>query len=349
MHGDRALALDSGEVLARWRAAEPTLDGSTAEAVVSALLQGGPAGEVAGALLRFDPTLPVTLRSLRSLRTALHEELRDVPAGECARAHLVLDHLVSDVADRDIAKVAALCLIDPLTALGNRRAADTDLARALAHAERHGWTVSVAMLDLDGLKRINDELGHDAGDAALRRLADAMRATARVDDGVYRLGGDEFLVIAVNSSILDLERLLRRLAVVAPAFSAGVACAPADASEPEPLLAVADQRLYQRKPARREHASNMPAARSRSDVAGVVLVFSLASGLAEALRRALSIDLPSTRMLIWAVLLLGAPAAASGAVGRRARGRTEIGPMAWRAVTLAMALVAALVPLVTFR
>lgn len=349
MHRDGALALDCGEVVARWRADEPTIAESTARAVLAALLQGGHPEEDVRALLRFDPNLPVTLRALRSLRAVLHAALADVPAAERANVLLALDHLVSRVADRDIAKVAALCLLDPLTALGNRRAADLDLARALGHAERHGRTVSIAILDLDGLKRINDEHGHHAGDVALRRLADALRVATRVDDGVYRLGGDEFLVVAANSSALDLDRMLRRLAVVAPPFSAGVASAPSDAHEVEPLLAAADRRLYQRKPARREHPSIRVVARSRSDVAGVLFVFLLASALAESMRRVLSIDLRAARMLIWAALLLGGPAAAAVADVRRVRVRADVASVAWRALTLAVALLAALVPLATFR
>ena len=349
MQGSGALALDSGDVLARWRAAEPTIEESTAVAVLGALLQGGHPGAATAALVRFDPNLPVTIRALRSLRTALHAALRDLPGAEHAHVLRALDHLVSHVAERDIAKVAELSLIDPLTALGNRRAADADLARALAHAQRHRRTLSIAILDLDGLKRINDEQGHAAGDAALRQLADALRTTARVDDGVYRLGGDEFLVVAAGSSALDLDRLVRRVAAVAPPFSAGVASAPADAGEPESLLAAADRRLYQRKPARREHPSIRRVARSRADATGVLLLFLLSSALAESVRRMLSIDLGSARALIWIALLLGAPAAASMADPRRVGVRADIASVSWRALTLVVALLAALVPLVAFR
>lgn len=348
MQRDDALALDASEVLARWRAAEPAVEEATAQAILGALLLGGDPEAASEALLQFDPELPVTLQALRSLRNVLHDELHGVPEAEAVNVFAALDHLVTRVADRDIAKVAALTLLDPLTSLGNRRAADADLAGALAHAERHGRTVSIAILDLDGLKRINDEHGHHAGDLALRRLADALRASARLDDGVYRLGGDEFLVIAANSSALDLERLLRRVAAVSPAFSAGIASAPTDALEPEPLLAAADRRLYQRKPPRNAH----PIRRSGqpwSDLAGVLFVFALASVLAELLRRLWSIDLRGARVVAWTVLLLGAPLAATAADAREGAWRADSGAAAWRAAALALALVAALVPLAAFR
>ena len=90
-------------------------------------------------------------------------------------------------------RVNALAYADPLTGLGNRRALDERLERAV----ERGGPLAIAFCDLDGLKQINDTHGHDAGDRAIRRAADALAAAARGRAGayVYRVGGDEFCVV----------------------------------------------------------------------------------------------------------------------------------------------------------
>jgi GGDEF domain-containing protein len=84
---------------------------------------------------------------------------------------------------------------DALTGLYNRRGVHEHAQLALLRAERSGRPLALMFLDLDGLKVINDRLGHAAGDAALRRLAELLRATFRASDVVGRLGGDEFVVV----------------------------------------------------------------------------------------------------------------------------------------------------------
>jgi diguanylate cyclase (GGDEF)-like protein len=90
-------------------------------------------------------------------------------------------------------RVNALAYLDPLTGLGNRRALDERLEAAV----ERGGALAIAFCDLDGLKQINDGRGHDAGDCAIRRAADALAAAAQGQPGasVYRVGGDEFCVV----------------------------------------------------------------------------------------------------------------------------------------------------------
>jgi len=90
-------------------------------------------------------------------------------------------------------RVTALAYSDPLTGLGNRRALDERLEAAV----QRGGPLSLAFCDLDVLKQINDTLGHDAGDDAIRRAADALAAAARGHAGAHvcRVGGDEFCVV----------------------------------------------------------------------------------------------------------------------------------------------------------
>ena len=86
------------------------------------------------------------------------------------------------------------------------------LPRAAGASRRPGQNAAFALIlcDMDNLKRVNDTLGHEAGDLALRLLADALRTGLRRDDA-YRLGGDEFAVVLPGASELDAERVVRRL------------------------------------------------------------------------------------------------------------------------------------------
>ncbi len=104
-----------------------------------------------------------------------------------------------------------LALLDPLTYAGNRRMMIRDLKAAIAAHRRSGTDFMLVLIDLDNFKEINDALGHDVGDDALRRFADLLRAHTRAGDGLYRFGGEEFvLLISVHSRKEDRE-LVRKL------------------------------------------------------------------------------------------------------------------------------------------
>jgi diguanylate cyclase len=97
-------------------------------------------------------------------------------------------------------RLADLALTDVLTALPNRRAAMAELARMLAQGRRDGTQVLVGIIDLDGFKAINDQHGHQAGDAMLQQSSRRIGAALREADMLGRLGGDEFLVLAPGQS-----------------------------------------------------------------------------------------------------------------------------------------------------
>ncbi|MDQ2695456.1 MAG: diguanylate cyclase, partial [Pseudomonadota bacterium] len=84
---------------------------------------------------------------------------------------------------------------DNLTGLPNRQLLQDRLSHAIAHARRTGHQVGVLFMDLDRFKRINDTLGHGAGDVLLQRVAARLKAAVREDDTVARLGGDEFVIV----------------------------------------------------------------------------------------------------------------------------------------------------------
>jgi diguanylate cyclase (GGDEF)-like protein len=104
-----------------------------------------------------------------------------------------------DEAKGRIAFLERLADEDALMPIANRRAFVRELSRAMAFAQRYGAPASVVYFDLDGLKRINDDHGHAAGDAALQHVARVLVDSVRTSDFVGRLGGDEFGVILVQT------------------------------------------------------------------------------------------------------------------------------------------------------
>ena len=164
----------------------------------------------------------------------------------------VIDRVLRHLVEVMFADVQSQALTDPLTGLGNRRSLVRDLRTESARAVRAGTPLSLAVIDVDGLKQLNDDQGHAAGDEALRKLAAALLAVGRATDRAYRHGGDEFALLMVDAAITDpsiLENRLRRSG--APRCSLGVATSLSDPIDE--LAAIADRRLYARRRAVRLH------------------------------------------------------------------------------------------------
>ena len=128
--------------------------------------------------------------------------------------------------------------------------------RELQRSVRYHRDLSLAMLDLDGFKAVNDTLGHKEGDRLLRAFAGCIHRVVRAADFMYRYGGDEFLILMPETPIEQAQEVLQRLNVTtcpelttalgSVTFSAGIASYLSDPSA-EDLVGLADQRLYQSK------------------------------------------------------------------------------------------------------
>ena len=162
-----------------------------------------------------------------------------------------------------LAEVEDLADRDALTPLLNRRAFLRELGRIRTFAQRYGSPASLVYFDLDDLKGVNDRLGHAAGDAALKAVAERLLAHVRESDIVGRMGGDEFAVILAQADRATAEAkaaALARAIEIEPLkfgewsaplhISYGVREISQDA-EPEALLAEADAAMYARKRERR--------------------------------------------------------------------------------------------------
>jgi len=208
---------------------------------------------------------PLGLLALRSLRVGaltpawLQEELARGAwtYGYVGLSTLVAFGIFGYALGRQADRLLELSQTDALTGLGNVRFFRDRLQHELARHARYGQPLSLLLLDLDGLKEINDTRGHRAGDAALVQLGTEIRAEARSTDTCARWGGDEFALLAPNTpedaAASLAERIRSRTAarkyLTGVAVSIGVATARPSAPPPsaEELVRRADRALYEAK------------------------------------------------------------------------------------------------------
>jgi diguanylate cyclase (GGDEF)-like protein/PAS domain S-box-containing protein len=188
----------------------------------------------------------------------------ETPDGQAA--HLVM--IVEDITDRKAleAQLVHRSLHDALTGLPNRLLFQDRLWHALERGHRERTPTCVLIMDLDGFKAINDELGHPMGDLVLISFAERLRSVLRASDTAARLGGDEFSIVCENTEQADAEVLADRLraAVTEPlslsgtdvsvGISIGIGSAPGG-EEPgavyERVVREADDAMYANKADRR--------------------------------------------------------------------------------------------------
>lgn len=167
---------------------------------------------------------------------------------------------------RAMQELQQLASTDPLTGLANRRHLWEFLQREWMRSRRSGNALAVIMMDLDHFKRINDEHGHEAGDAVLTEVATLLKAQVRGSDIACRFGGEEFALVlpdakhevvqrraeGIRASIGRLELSYRGQPLGGITASFGVALYPVHAADPESLLRASDRALYEAKAAGRD-------------------------------------------------------------------------------------------------
>jgi diguanylate cyclase (GGDEF)-like protein/PAS domain S-box-containing protein len=200
-----------------------------------------------------------------------------VGSGELQRHHLTINAvrnssgatrqyvaMLEDITNRFRAEEAVRyqALHDPLTGLGNRQLLMEQLQRDLALAERHGQSLGLLYVDLDGFKAVNDCHGHAVGDRVLEQVAARFRAAIRQSDLLARLGGDEFVVLVPQAGgSAELRTLAAKLVAAARlpfpelnlpiqiSASVGIARFPDHGTTADALLLAADQAMYAAKEA----------------------------------------------------------------------------------------------------
>ncbi len=204
----------------------------------------------------------------RVLVHALREDLGDSDPGRFADAveglvdatGAVQAAALESLVERGSRRVEIQAVSDPLTGLGNLRRLQRDIAGLVDLHKRYRHPFAVLLMDIEGLKRINDAHGPAAGDRVLIGVAMSLRRSIRSVDTPIRLGGDEFCVLAPEQDARGAVSLAERLVGAIPievavpgespvGLSLGVASCPAHGDEAQALIDAADRAMYRAKAA----------------------------------------------------------------------------------------------------
>ncbi|MEQ1895914.1 MAG: GGDEF domain-containing protein [Vicinamibacterales bacterium] len=234
---------------------------------------------IVGSGLRYDPRLVISTGLLSGVQwVALTTWAKSAGLGANTITYgpleptMILDGHVEELLVMVGATIIALVIVnrsreirlasvlDGLTLLLNKKPFEERFGLELERAARHSRPLTIAILDLDRFKAINDTMGHPAGDAVLQQSAERIQRMVRTTDLVARLGGDEFAVVLPDTppseAIAKIEELCRTVGgapieveqvAVTVTCSAGISSSPADGRTMSLLIAVADQRLFEAK------------------------------------------------------------------------------------------------------
>ncbi len=193
---------------------------------------------------------------------------------ECMRLNNELANLQRQVAkqNRDLSeaytRIEAISRIDPLSGLANRRYFMDRLKEALSLCRRHSIAVSLAMLDLDHFKAVNDAFGHTAGDEVIRGFSEILRKACRLEDLSARYGGEEFMVLMPGTPLDKAQKSAERIRSLTEKsdligngrrITVSIGLAQASATEsPEEFILRADTALYRAKNSGRNRVEKAP-------------------------------------------------------------------------------------------
>jgi diguanylate cyclase (GGDEF)-like protein len=213
----------------------------------------------------------------RGLAMGAHDYLRKPfePTELAARVRAAIRvKLLQDELRARNAVLELMARTDVLTGLHNRRHLTDHLRQAAALAHRQGTPIGVLMIDIDHFKIVNDRLGHEAGDAVLRRVSLAIQSSVRVCDTVGRWGGEEFIAVLPNADIDGAREVAERVRSAVEAggrfddsglrTTVSVGCASGTGADIEELLRAADAALYDAKMAGRNRVACAAPAPSRT-------------------------------------------------------------------------------------
>ncbi len=215
-------------------------------------------------VIEHTPDIPIVVvtglddqaQAIQSVREGAQDYL---VKGDLDVNHLVRSLLYAIERHRSRRILQTLSLSDELTGLLNRRGFLSLAPKHVQIAQRASWELLVFFIDLDKLKVINDNFGHPEGDNALRTVANILRDTFRTSDVIARIGGDEFIVLAINASDSSIDTITSRLHENIARYnqngnpyrislSYGVArFNPYEQVTLEEMIAKADQALYENK------------------------------------------------------------------------------------------------------
>jgi diguanylate cyclase (GGDEF)-like protein len=200
------------------------------------------------------------------LSRAIHQALTNATAHrlEAHRLRKSMDHSIRQETHRATGRLQREAQTDPLTGLGNRRALREQLVRLVEEARDQEQVLAALWIDVDHFKKVNDELGHSAGDACLAFLGKLLLSSLRDHDCAFRNGGDEFVVLMPGASgdigVKVAERIRSLFGQLAwthtrlqrPTLSIGVAAIrPGQNDDPRQLIRRADEAMYAAKRAGR--------------------------------------------------------------------------------------------------
>ncbi len=213
---------------------------------------------------------------LRELGRAIHDAL-SAALTDRVKARVMrrtMDDSIRRETNRATDSLRRQAATDPLTGLGNRRALEQRLEELLASNRKARDPVAALLIDVDHFKKINDELGHEAGDECLVFLANLLQSSLRGSDHALRIGGDEFIVLMPGLDKDNARAIAERVSALfgqmpwshakpaPPTLSIGLAAAdPGELSDPNELIRRADAAMYDAKHKGRARISDDATAR----------------------------------------------------------------------------------------